>query len=69
MKLWAVSRWSAPSTPAALLIGQAARFGVGGKWLMHEVVAQVAAEAASWTGYASESAGQFVFVLDRRALS
>jgi hypothetical protein len=42
---------------------------MGGKWLMHEVVAQVAAEAASWTGYASESAGQFVFVLDRRALS
>jgi hypothetical protein len=39
---------------------------MGGKWLMHEVLVQ---EAASWTGYASESAGQFVFVLDRRALS
>jgi hypothetical protein len=36
---------------------------------MHEALAQGAVEAANWTGYASESAGQFVFVLDRRALS
>jgi hypothetical protein len=36
---------------------------------MHEALAQVAAEATSWTGYGSGSAGQFVFVLDPRALS
>ena len=57
------------STPAALLIGRQPDSGMGGKWLTHEVLAQVAVEAASWTGYAGESAGQFVFVLDRRALS
>jgi hypothetical protein len=57
------------NTPAALLIGRQPDSGMGGKWLTHEVLAQVAVEAASWTGYAGESAGQFVFVLDRRALS